>query len=374
MTYQERLNELKQEAIVLGLDLDYEPEVKGVFPEQNEDWLRARKEGIGGSDAGTILGLNHYSTVQELLYDKLSDGVYKEVTPEQQYTLDFGHAMEPLMLKLYAAKTGFKVWQGNNTQWRHPLYPFMYGDCDGYAETLEGEKIGIECKTYNYEYKYMWKSGVFGKGGVVKNPEYAAQVAHYMAVENLTRFDLIAICGNNPNDLTIVTFYRDLEFEKALIEAEKNFWDNKESGNIPEISKLSKAQFEKIANIISEGVKEKEDVTISLPESVLDIFEEYTRLSDEKSELQKKIDGIEEKQKALQVPVIEILGNNAKGEISNDDFIFTASFKPNKPKKTIDSEALAAAYPAIYEAYEKETIGNPIFKLSKKAKKTAKKK
>ena len=366
MTYQERLKDLQQQAIVLGMDLDYTPEVKGIFPVQNEEWLKARKEGIGGSEAGTILGLNHYSTIQELMYDKLSDNVKKEVSPEQQYTLDFGHVLEPLMLNVYAAKTGFKVWQGNNTQWRHPLYPFMYGDCDGYAETLEGEKIGIECKTYYYENKYMWKSGIFGKGGVVKNPEYVAQVAHYMAVENLTRFDLIAICGNNADDLTIVTFYRDLEFEKTLIEAEKNFWENKESGIIPPISRIGKSQLDRIVNIISEGQKIKEDAVIELPPSVLDKLDEINDLSEKKSEYKKMMDQIEERQSALKIPVIEALGNNAKGEIRTVDDVYTVSFKPNKPKITINADALAVAYPDIYSTYVEEKIGEPIFRLSVK--------
>ena len=38
-----------------------------------EEWLEARKNGIGGSDAATILGLNPYKTTIELWEEKTGD-------------------------------------------------------------------------------------------------------------------------------------------------------------------------------------------------------------------------------------------------------------------------------------------------------------
>ncbi len=40
---------------------------------QKEEWLRYRKQGIGGSDAGAVCGLNPYRTAMEVYYDKISD-------------------------------------------------------------------------------------------------------------------------------------------------------------------------------------------------------------------------------------------------------------------------------------------------------------
>ena len=138
MTYKERLELLKEKAEALGMDLNYEPEVKGVFPVQDEEWLKARKEGIGGSEAGTILGINHYQTPHQLALEKLSESVDREIDPDTQYTLNFGHVLEKFMLDLYAAKTGFKVWQCNNTQCNDRtrngeglLFPwFAIAECD----------------------------------------------------------------------------------------------------------------------------------------------------------------------------------------------------------------------------------------------------
>ena len=38
-----------------------------------EDWLRYRKCGITGTDAGAILGLNPYRSAFQVYHDKISD-------------------------------------------------------------------------------------------------------------------------------------------------------------------------------------------------------------------------------------------------------------------------------------------------------------
>lgn len=40
-----------------------------------EDWLRERRTGIGGSDAGAICGLNPYSSPMDVYLDKTSEEV-----------------------------------------------------------------------------------------------------------------------------------------------------------------------------------------------------------------------------------------------------------------------------------------------------------
>src|SRR5882757_6970524 len=40
-----------------------------------EAWLRYRKDGVGASDCGTILGLNPYKSSLELFYDKIGEGL-----------------------------------------------------------------------------------------------------------------------------------------------------------------------------------------------------------------------------------------------------------------------------------------------------------
>lgn len=44
---------------------------------EKAEWLRYRKSGIGGSDAGAICGLNPYRTAMEVYNDKISEDVGK---------------------------------------------------------------------------------------------------------------------------------------------------------------------------------------------------------------------------------------------------------------------------------------------------------
>ena len=57
-------------------------------------WLDTRREGIGGSDASTIAGVNPYTTLYELWLDKTGYDVETRYTPEMR----FGHLIEPVAI------------------------------------------------------------------------------------------------------------------------------------------------------------------------------------------------------------------------------------------------------------------------------------
>ena len=49
--------------------------IKGL---SREEWLKMRKTGIGGSDAGAICGLNPYTSAMTVFHDKTTEGVSEE--------------------------------------------------------------------------------------------------------------------------------------------------------------------------------------------------------------------------------------------------------------------------------------------------------
>lgn len=68
--------ELINEAESLGLgDLSYMPEpvLLDIMESGEAEWHKARKMGIGGSDAGAVMGYNHYVTPAEVALSKLSN-------------------------------------------------------------------------------------------------------------------------------------------------------------------------------------------------------------------------------------------------------------------------------------------------------------
>lgn len=90
--------------------------VKG-WPEKK--WQEARHAGIGGSDSGTILGVNSYNSQYELYGDKT--GLFPKTFNGNAATW-FGHKLEPIIAERYAMEYNAAV-----VEW-----PVMIFDDNGY--------------------------------------------------------------------------------------------------------------------------------------------------------------------------------------------------------------------------------------------------
>ena len=105
----------------------------------NAEWLALRKTGIGGSDAGTVCGLNPYSSPMKLFCDKTSEDI-QELDNE---AVRQGHDLEEYVARRFMEATGLKV-RRSNYMYRSVEYPFMIADVD---RLVIGEDAGLECKT-----------------------------------------------------------------------------------------------------------------------------------------------------------------------------------------------------------------------------------
>ena len=77
-----------------------------------EQWHAERRKSIGGSDAGTILGLNKYSSPYALWAEKTG-----RVTPEDisdREAVRLGHDLEDYVAKRFAEATGKRVRRENH--------------------------------------------------------------------------------------------------------------------------------------------------------------------------------------------------------------------------------------------------------------------
>ena len=200
----------------MSLDLQYEPEVVvDITGLSNEDWLEYRKSGIGGSDAGIILGVSAYKLPRDVYFEKI--GRTPDMPEDENWvTLEVGKRLEDLVAEIFAKKTGFRVWK-ENRMLRHPLYPYMIADIDYMYETSSGEIGILECKTGSYYVKDKWDSGAVPY-------TYEVQCRHYMAVRNVFASYAACLHGNTENDFIYQKIERDLDFEEDLIEQEGMFW------------------------------------------------------------------------------------------------------------------------------------------------------
>lgn len=173
------------------------------------EWLRLRKSGIGGSDAGAICGVNPYSSPMKVFYDKTSD----EVDETDNESARQGRDLEDYVAQRFMEATGFKV-RRSNFMYRSKEYPFMVADVD---RLLVGEDAGLECKTASAYNSDKWKDGEIPL-------HYILQCYHYMAVTGKRTWYIAAVI------LGREFVYRKLTWDDAIIQhlvaVEKEFWEN----------------------------------------------------------------------------------------------------------------------------------------------------
>ena len=116
-----------------------------------DDWLRLRKSGLGGSDAGAVCGLNPYSSPLQVFCDKTTE----EVQDHDNESMRQGRDLEEYVAKRFMEETGKKV-RRSNFMYRSEEHPFMIADVD---RLIVGEDAGLECKTANAYNADKWKDG-----------------------------------------------------------------------------------------------------------------------------------------------------------------------------------------------------------------------
>lgn len=175
----------------------------------NEEWLRLRKTGIGGSDAGSICGVNPFGSPMKVYYDKTSSSV-EELDNE---AVRQGHDLEDYVAQRFMEATGLKV-RRSNFMYRNTEYPFMIADVD---RLVVGEDAGLECKTASAYNTDKWKDGNIPL-------HYIMQCYHYMAVTGKRTWYIAAVILGRK--FTYRKLVWDNELIAQMIAIEKNFWES----------------------------------------------------------------------------------------------------------------------------------------------------
>lgn len=208
------------------IDADIVYETKGM---DRQEWLNARKSGIGGSDASSVLGLNpHRSSISVYLEkvdhvhgENTNDKSSKEAKGEEvNYRMELGNKLEGFVAREFSEKTSKKVRNVNGIL-KNEKYPFALANID---RAIVGEKAFLECKVTNSYAKTEWRDGV--------PIHYQIQCHHYMAVTGATHCYVAALIGNE--ELAIHKIDRDEEIIKDIMDLEQMFWDKCVlGGNLP---------------------------------------------------------------------------------------------------------------------------------------------
>jgi len=202
--------------------------------QNREEWLRIRRRGIGGSDAGTAVGMNRYKTNVQLWREKTGLEVPADVSDKP--AVAFGKQAEKHLRELY------KLEHPENTvkysefgMYFSDKLPFMFATLDGEITAPDGSRGVLEIKTTNIRNSLQWDEWND------RIPDsYYIQVLHQLAC---TGFDFAVVMAyiryiKDDEKRSQIRYYRidrrnvqtDIEW---LEEKEKIFWQYVEEHRIP---------------------------------------------------------------------------------------------------------------------------------------------
>lgn len=285
------------------------------------DWLKYRKLGIGGSDAGAICGLNPYRTAMQVYYDKTSE----EVEELDNEAMRQGREFENYVARRFTEATGKKVRRANY-MFQDKVHPFMLADVD---RMIVGENAGLECKTASPYLEDKWKDGNIPMS-------YQIQCHHYMAVCNAEAWYIAVLIYGK--EFKYYKIERDEQIIADLIQIEKDFWENYVEKKV-----LPEPDGSKIADsVIAEYFKNTLTETIPLTG-----FDEKLK---RRQELVEVIDRMDTEKKQIEQELKMYLGEAEQAE--NESFRVT--WKAVSSKR-IDVTRLKEEEPEIYEKYLQTT-------------------
>lgn len=274
-----------------------------------EEWLSLRRNFIGGSDAGAVVGLNPYKSAYTLWAEKTGK------VPEFEGNLitEVGSYLEDFVAKLFEKETGKKVRRKNRMLINHE-YPFACADVD---RVVVGENAILECKTTN-SFPVMKK---------FKNGEYPeswyCQMTHYLAVGGYEKAYLAVLIGCR--EFKIFELDRDEGEIKALMSAEEELWD-KVQKNIPPVADGASSTSETITAIYPES--NDNIANLMAYEADLKQYMTYTSLI---KDVEKQRDEVANRIKAF-------MGESGRGESNHYKVSWTSSKRVSFDSKKFASD------------------------------------
>lgn len=205
-----------------------------------QEWHDLRSNGLGGSDIGTMLGLNSFKSKYQLWLEKT--GQIKPEDISDKIAIQIGNELEDLVARMFEQETGLKIQRDNKTHY-HKDYPFLLANID---RKIVGKKVLLECKTTSAFSAKQWDEDEIPAS-------YLMQVQHYLNVLDYDYAYIAVIIGNH--DFVYKKVERDDELIEMYTNMAKKFWlENVEKKIEPEIDYTDKQAIKYITSNIEDDI------------------------------------------------------------------------------------------------------------------------
>lgn len=237
-----------------------------------EEWLLKRKEGIGASEIGAVLGFNKYRTPYQVWLDKTSRDIIEVIeTPAMRR----GTMMEETVAQEYSTYTGNTIRRDNKIR-IHPEARFLFASLDRIIlDKNDGRGVGVlECKTVSSFAQKQWEEEI--------PLYYYAQLQQQLAVTGYS-WGEIALLVADTFELTILPFERNEDFIKQMIDVASIFWNTNVLGKVAPPMELP--DFE--TKFIKDDVKvEANTAVVKMISDLKDVKEKIKALSESKESIE----------------------------------------------------------------------------------------
>ena len=284
----------------------------------HEKWLAVRNTGIGGSDAGTILGMNPYKSLYQLWMEKTGQAEAPDLSGNQ--FVYWGIKNEANISDWFAETTGKKVERCGTL--RSISHPFMLANVD---RIVVGENAGLEIKTAGVSQYKQWADDNVPDA-------YYCQCLHYMAVTGADSWYIAVLLGGNEAQWKKID--RNEDDINTLILEEKNFWDLVQTKTPPPVDgslSCSQALFARYAD--------SRDEEIMLPEEADTLI---ARINGDTEIMGKLKEQISLNQNRLK----EMLGDAEAGRVGS----FKVTWKATNRREACQLSKLKKVNPDMYQA------------------------
>jgi len=289
-----------------------------------EDWLEYRKQGLGGSDASVVCGVNRYKSPVELFMEKTGQLPYSEAG-EAAY---WGNVLEAVVREEFTKRTGIEVNLVNEIL-QSEEHPFMLANVDG---TCEHPNLGtciFEAKTAGAFKMSEWENKI--------PDEYMLQLQHYLAVTGYAGAYIAVLIGGNTFKWKFIE--RDEELISMLVSLESDFWEHVQNSEPPPLDGS-----EATAKFLSEKFPESTPQScIALPDTATELINQYS----EALALEKQYK--EQKQLAENL-LKEMLGSNESGSVGGQ-FVSWKSVSQER----LDSKTFKAEHPKLFKKFSTQS-------------------
>lgn len=303
----------------------------------HEEWLEARKGGIGASEIGTILGVNPYDTPYQLWLRKTG----RAPAIQENFLMKAGHYLEDAIAQFCADETGVQIVKNSANEFLvvNKDKPHLRVSPDRYAwlpncRHTKDNKVIIECKSTQ---KFISEDNI--------PLPWFVQVMYQLGVCEMDQAYLAWLSQGRDFGYKQIRFDKDLFNDVIVAEIDKFWKDNILGDQEPALISVDDVKIKYPIHSAGKSIDASEELQETCNQ-LLDVNAQIKELDKKKTEFE---------------DALKFAMADSESIISPSSGKVLATWKASKSSLKFDEKTFAAENPELYKKYLNETQGSRRF-------------